>query len=416
MENDIYNSVGRIEARKKNLEPFNNGKCAIEFLDKMLLMGLSPIRVASIAFHVLSILRIKDNAEVKSWIKSDVESVIREFQKKDWQSETRERFVFVLKRFVSYAKQEIIVEKKNDEDYSPEVAWLHPKKYRRKNDDSVLENRKGFSEPEILKILSIIPDVSISYDRDYLFIIVGYEAGLRVAELILLKLKDIEFDQKNNIAYIIVKSGKSSARKIPLIISFRKLADFIANHPLKTNPESYLFYSKHAKDNRISYNYAVELIRKACDKASIPRKNLYKLRHSRITNLLLSRTPLPIVQKISGHKRLETIRTYSSIIQSDVVDAVMIDRGLKPEKNNGDEKIQVKKCIKCNRIENPTAIRCSACGSFLDIATALKFGQARESYSHKNDKKTRKEIEELRDMVLQQQKMIQEFISNPQKN
>ena len=263
---------GRIEARKKNLEPFNNGKCAIEFLDKMLLMGLSPIRVASIAFHVLSILRIKDDIEVKNWIKSDVESVIREFQKKDWKSETRERFVFVLKRFVSYAKQEIIVEKKNDEDYSPEVTWLHPKKYRRKNDDSILENRKGFSEPEILKILSIIPDVSISYDRDYLFIIVGYEAGLRVAELILLKLKDIEFDQKNNIAYIIVKSGKSSARKIPLIISFRKLADFIANHPLKTNPESYLFYSKHAKDNRISYNYAVELIRKACDKASLPEK------------------------------------------------------------------------------------------------------------------------------------------------
>lgn len=241
MENDIYNSVGRIEARKKNLEPFNNGKCAIEFLDKMLLMGLSPIRVASIAFHVLSILRIKDDIEVKNWIKSDVESVIREFQKKDWKSETRERFVFVLKRFVSYAKQEIIVEKKNDEDYSPEVAWLHPKKYRRKNDDSILENRKGFSEPEILKILSIIPDVSISYDRDYLFIIVGYEAGLRVAELILLKLKDIEFDQKNNIAYIIVKSGKSSARKIPLIISFRKLADFIANHPLKTNPEAIYF-------------------------------------------------------------------------------------------------------------------------------------------------------------------------------
>ena len=108
MENDIYNSVGRIEARKKNLEPFNNAKCAIEFLDKMLLMGLSPIRVASIAFHVLSILRIKDDIEVKNWIKSDVEFVIREFQKKDWKSETRERFVFVLKRFVSCSVPEIM--------------------------------------------------------------------------------------------------------------------------------------------------------------------------------------------------------------------------------------------------------------------------------------------------------------------
>lgn len=162
MENDIYNSVGRIEARKKNLEPFNNGKCAIEFLDKMLLMRLSPIRVASIAFHVLSILRIKDDIEVKKWTKEDVGSVMREFQKKDWKSETRERFVFVLKRFVSYAKQEIIVEKKNDQDYNPEVAWLHPKKYRIKNDDSMFENRKGFSETEILEILSVVQEISVN--------------------------------------------------------------------------------------------------------------------------------------------------------------------------------------------------------------------------------------------------------------
>jgi hypothetical protein len=117
MENDIYNSIGRIETRKKNLKPFNNGKCAIEFLDKMILMGLSPIRVAGIAFHVISIVRIKDDVEVKKWTKEDVEFVIREFQKKDWKSETRERFVFVLKRFVSYEKQGIIVEKKNGDTF-----------------------------------------------------------------------------------------------------------------------------------------------------------------------------------------------------------------------------------------------------------------------------------------------------------
>jgi len=143
MQNDIYNSVGRIETRKKNLTPFNNGKCTIEFLDKMTLMGLSPVRVASIAFHVVSILRFKDDTEAKKWTKEDVESVMREFQKKNWKSETRERFVFVLKRFVSYAKQGIIVEKKNDQDYNPEVAWLHPKKYRIRSDDSILENQKG---------------------------------------------------------------------------------------------------------------------------------------------------------------------------------------------------------------------------------------------------------------------------------
>lgn len=139
MHDDIYNSAGRLEQRKKTLATFKNGRCAIEFLDKMILMGLSPIRVASIAFHVISILRIKDDVELRCWTKEDVETIVREFQKKDWKSETRERFIFVLKRFVSFAKQGIIVEKRNDQDYSPEVTWLHPKKYRSKNDVYLLK-------------------------------------------------------------------------------------------------------------------------------------------------------------------------------------------------------------------------------------------------------------------------------------
>jgi hypothetical protein len=82
MHDDIYNSAGRLEQRKQTLAAFKNGRCAIEFLDKMILMGLSPIRVASIAFHVISILRIKDDTELRYWTKEDTETIVREFQKK----------------------------------------------------------------------------------------------------------------------------------------------------------------------------------------------------------------------------------------------------------------------------------------------------------------------------------------------
>ncbi|HET7336796.1 MAG TPA: hypothetical protein VFJ23_02765, partial [Candidatus Nitrosotalea sp.] len=76
MHDDIYNSAGRLEQRKKTLAVFKNGRCAVEFLDKMILMGLSPIRVASIAFHVVSILRIKDDTELRDWTKEDIETIV----------------------------------------------------------------------------------------------------------------------------------------------------------------------------------------------------------------------------------------------------------------------------------------------------------------------------------------------------
>lgn len=416
MHEDIHGSVARLKRNKQILASFKNSKCATDFIDKMLLMGLSTIRVASLGFHVITILRTKDDIDVKDWTREDVESVVREFQTWKWKSETRERFIFVLRRFVSFAKQGIIVEKKNDQDYSPEVSWLHPKKYRHKNDDSTLENRKGFTEAEIMRLLSAVPGITIDSDRDYLLILVGYEGGLRVGELILLKLKDIEIDSKNNLAYIIARSGKGAARKIPLILSFRKLVDYLARHPLKSDPEAYLFYSKWTRDKKLSYGGAVRIIHEACDRAGLPRKSLYKLRHSRITNLLLSKTPMPVVQKISGHKRLETVRTYASIIHDDVVDAVMGERGLAPQRRDRDEKMPVRRCANCNRVEDPTAVRCSDCGTFLDVAAAVKFDKARESHRYKNERKARKEIEELRQIIMQQQKMLQELVSRQAKD
>ena len=38
MRDDIYNSAGRLEQRKKTLTVFKNGRCAIELLDNMILI------------------------------------------------------------------------------------------------------------------------------------------------------------------------------------------------------------------------------------------------------------------------------------------------------------------------------------------------------------------------------------------
>ena len=59
-------------------------------------------------------------------------------------------------------------------------------------------------------------------------------------------------------------------------------------------------------------------------------------------------------------------------------------------------------------------MRCSEY-AFLDQTVVLKFEKARENHPNKDDRKTRSEIEELRQMILQQQKVIEGFIGNQQK-
>lgn len=53
MQNDIYNSLGRIGDRKKNLEAFKNGRCTVEFLGKMLLIGPSPFFTTNLLSTIL---------------------------------------------------------------------------------------------------------------------------------------------------------------------------------------------------------------------------------------------------------------------------------------------------------------------------------------------------------------------------
>ncbi len=143
MEIDLHNSPRRFEKEKENISVFKNGKMAVAALEAMVTHGISVSRVSTLAWNVKTILTWKDDKQVSQWTKKDVEYIINQMQKKDWSSETRERFAFTIKRFVAYAKTKKIIDLNNGDEYPKLVSWIHPAKYRKKTDDNTLENRKG---------------------------------------------------------------------------------------------------------------------------------------------------------------------------------------------------------------------------------------------------------------------------------
>jgi site-specific recombinase XerD len=129
---------------------------------------------------------------VSQWTRKDVEYVINQMQKKDWSSETRERFAFTLKRFAAYAKTKKIIDLNNGDEYPKLVAWIRPTKYRRKTDDNTLENRKGFSEDEVMKLIQTMSEMTSDGEIVSTLILTLYEGGFRTHEGILLKQKKLE--------------------------------------------------------------------------------------------------------------------------------------------------------------------------------------------------------------------------------
>lgn len=326
-------------------------------------------------------------------------------QKKDWSSETRERFAFTIKRFVAYAKTKKIIDLNNGDEYPKLVAWIHPAKYRRKTDDNTLENRKGFSEEEVMKIIQAISEMTTDGELLSTLILTLYEGGFRTHEGVLLKQKQLTFNHKEGEVIVTVKSGKSPSRIVPLLLSYRPLLDLVSKSPYKDDPDSYVFYSNRSKSGYVSYGHLREFIGKACQKAGICKRSLYKLRHSRGTNLLLSGVDVKMVSKLLGHSSIATTETYLSVINSDVHTAIRRERGLEPEEKR-EEKMKIMKCPRCGRIESPLAIRCNQCSAFLSQAVALKYERAKENHSKKQDnryiedvKELRKDYDELKEMV-----------------
>ena len=410
-DNDIYNSIGRLDSIKHRMAtsyPNQNGKTVISFLEALRTNGLSPVRTASIGWHAFTILGMIEGKNLKDLERKDIEPIISQMQNKDWGSETRKMFVSTVKRLTSFAKQGIIVNLSDDQQYSPEVAWLHPRRYTKKNENTTLENRQGFTEEEVEKLLSVVPEIAQDYDRDYLFILLTYESGARTAESIKLRLQDIEIDEKHNTAYILFRSsGKSMPRKVPILLAYRRLVDYISKHALRKNPNSFLFYSKKTQDNKVSYVYVASLIRRLCKKAEIRHRSLYKFRHSRAQNLLSSGADIKTVQKMMGHTNIKTTAIYLSTIDKDIIKAVRKERGLTIDDDEEKKKLELKKCPRCQRIEDPLADRCGACGTFLDAIIALKYEKVKEKHSKKQEreyqngfKELRKDYDELKQLVL----------------
>lgn len=141
-----------------------------------------------------------------------------------------------------------------------------------------------------------------------------YATGLRVSELLTLKLNNIHLNAK----YIDIIGKGNKERAIPLgeeaIIAIR---DYIENArgKITTKPGEYLFYNY--KGNTLSrqgfYKYIVKLAKdNGIDKEISP----HTIRHSFATHLLEGGVDLRMVQEMLGHEDISTTQIYTHIDKS----------------------------------------------------------------------------------------------------
>lgn len=155
---------------------------------------------------------------------------------------------------------------------------------------------------------------AIKNKKHSLMIRLMYSAGLRVSELVNLKIMDFEFDRD----YGWVRNGKGGKDRLFLIAKKLKseILDCIKNENLSN--ESFLFSGLNGS---ISTKSVYLIVKRAAKIARINKKiHPHTLRHSFATHLIEDNYPVSTVQSLLGHNSIETTMVYIHMTKPKLID------------------------------------------------------------------------------------------------
>jgi integrase/recombinase XerD len=128
-----------------------------------------------------------------------------------------------------------------------------------------------------------------------------YSVGLRVSEIINLKIEDI--DSRRMLIHIKNAKGRKD-RIVPLS---KIVLELLRQYYKKYKPKYYLFNGQNKPQ------YSIGSCQKIYKKYIEQSSSIHTLRHSSFTHLLENGTNLRIIQKIAGHSSSKTTEIYTHI-------------------------------------------------------------------------------------------------------
>lgn len=158
-------------------------------------------------------------------------------------------------------------------------------------------------------LLEIIHESSLDKDstRDRLIIEMLYATGLRVSELINIKLSDIDFDNKR-----IVVCGKGNKERVVYYGDYASeaLEEYLNAHPKREH--NYLFMnSRGGKITDRGIRYIIDNIMKRLSVKTHVTPHV--LRHTFATDMLNNGCDIRVVQELLGHSSLKATEIYTHV-------------------------------------------------------------------------------------------------------
>jgi len=228
-------------------------------------------QISEVSFHI-----------VRSWVANLFENGV--------QPRSINRKISTLKTFFKYLEREELI------DANPMLKVVGPK---------ASKNLPLFVKENEIKLLleEVTFDEGFIGKRDKLIIEIFYLTGMRLTELINIKLTDLDFHNKS----IKVIGKRNKERIIPLSDSIlTSIQSFINEFDLKE------FLITNSKGNKVYSKLVYRVVRKYLSKiTSINKKSPHILRHTFATHMLNNGADINAIKDLLGHSNLNATQVYT---------------------------------------------------------------------------------------------------------
>ncbi len=237
--------------------------------------------------------------------REDISKYIQSLKRKDLSKSSITRKVIAIKEFHKYLKKENIT----------------------KDDPSKLIDTPKHDKPlpvvlsidEVNNMISSIDGKEPLDLRNRAMMELLYACGLRISELLSLRLRDIHFMEK----YLDVIGKGDKERQVPIgemaLSALRSYIETARGELIKNNKSDLVFFNY--KGEEMSRQGFFKYIKKLAKECGIEKEiSPHTIRHSFATHLLEGGTDLRIVQELLGHEDISTTQIYTHLDKSKIKD------------------------------------------------------------------------------------------------
>jgi len=336
-----------------------NKKALLNFHRECVIQGLSKARIVK---YLDTLYRITEwlNKPFEEVRRDDIADLVQRIESNGYSEWTKHDYKVILKIFFRWFRR--------TDDYPDEVKWIiTTPKNKRKLPEELL------SPEDIRKLVDAADNL-----RDKALVLVLYESGCRIGELLTLQLKHVQFDKYGAVLLV---NGKTGQRRVRVILSASKLNQWVENHPLRDDPNAPLWVTigTNSRNKALTYRSATEVLKKLVKKAGI-KKRVYPhlFRHSRATHLANYLTEAQMKQYFGWVQGSDMASVYVHLSGRDVDNALLKLNGIEVNEEKKEQELRPLICPRCKARNSPDAKFCSNCGLCLDPKTAVRIDELRE--------------------------------------